>query len=132
MYEVRDIDKCYKKLEALNFPVEDYFVRRDELVTGEKMPGDPIKVDSGSGKKPGVTFDHKVHKEKNADQKCADCHHNEADGKYKCRECHQMEAGDAPKIKDAMHKKEMGKCWGCHRAKEAPYKKKCAECHVKE
>ena len=30
------------------------------------MPKDPIMVDSGAGEKPGVKFDHKVHKEKKA------------------------------------------------------------------
>jgi hypothetical protein len=65
------------------------------------MPADPIKVDSEGGKKPGVIFDHKLHKEKNADLKCADCHHNEAKGEFRCRDCHKMEPeGDAIHVKE--------------------------------
>lgn len=97
------------------------------------MPKDPIRVDSGEGKKPGVTFDHQLHKEKNPDLDCSACHHVEGKDQYKkCRECHKLEDGDAPKIQDAMHGKEKGACWSCHRATDAKAKLKCSQCHVEE
>ncbi len=89
-------------------------------------PTGPITV-TNFGKKAPVQFDHAKHK----DLKCAQCHHNEADGKYKCGDCHKLKAGDAPKIKDAFHKKGMGTCYDCHNAKGAKNKMKCNDCHKK-
>ena len=37
LHEVREIDTCFAKLETLGLPVEDYFVKRGELVTGQKQ-----------------------------------------------------------------------------------------------
>ena len=62
MHEVRDIDKCFAKLEGLGLPVDDYFIRREELVTGEKMPAryvlvtedDPAELENVSQIAPGV------------------------------------------------------------------------------
>jgi hypothetical protein len=81
------------------------------------------------GEKPPVAFDHAKHGE----VACVECHHNEADGKFKCGECHKAEPeGDTVKIKDAMHKKDSGKCRSCHFGKETTAKKlKCADCHKK-
>ncbi len=91
-------------------------------------PAGAIKV-GNFGEKAVVSFDHAQH----ADGTCISCHHNEADGKYKCTECHKGEAGEAIKIKDAAHKKEVGKCWGCHNKKSPTVVKalKCKDCHVK-
>ena len=111
------------------------------LASAADMPTNPIKVYTEGGKKPAVTFDHQLHMDKNEGLKdnCTNCHHNgtETVEKAKCRHCHKIEPNDvegktAPKIKDAMHKKDVGKCWQCHRAEDAPHKMKCAECHVKE
>jgi hypothetical protein len=90
-------------------------------------PTEPIKV-TNYGKKAVVTFDHAKH----AGDKftCVQCHHNEAEGKFKCGECHKAEAeGGAPKFQDAAHAKDVGKCWGCHRAPDAAHKLKCNDCH---
>ena len=90
-------------------------------------PKDVIKIE-GFGKKEPVPFDHAKHK----DVKCVDCHHNEADGKYKCSECHKAEdEGKAISFKDAAHKNDVGKCWKCHRDKDASHKLKCGDCHKK-
>jgi hypothetical protein len=90
-------------------------------------PAGPIQV-GNFGEKPVVSFDHAKH----AGGACVDCHHNEADGNYKCSDCHKLEAGDAPKIKDAMHKKEVGTCWKCHNKKSPDVAKemKCKDCHA--
>ncbi|RMG97357.1 MAG: class III cytochrome c [Candidatus Dadabacteria bacterium] len=89
-------------------------------------PADGLKV-TNYGKKPAVTFDHSKHTNQ---LKCEECHHKAGEGKYKCGECHKAKAeGDKPKLKDAAHKKEVGKCWGCHRAKNAKKKLKCNDCH---
>ncbi len=88
-------------------------------------PADGLKV-TNFGKKGVVTFDHSKHK----DSGCETCHHNASEGKYKCGECHKAKAqGDAPSFKDAAHKRNMGKCWSCHRAKDAKKKLKCRDCH---
>ena len=91
-------------------------------------PSEPLRV-SNFGQKAPVTFDHARHGE----VACAACHHNGDTGPYKCGECHGEEAREAaPKLKDAMHAKATGKCYGCHFGAEAQAKKlKCAECHVK-
>ncbi len=62
MHEVRDIDKCFAKLENLGLPTDDYFIRREELVTGEKVPAryvlvtedDPSELENVSQIAPGV------------------------------------------------------------------------------
>jgi hypothetical protein len=90
-----------------------------------EAPKGPIKV-TNFGKKAAVTFDHAKHK----DIKCDTCHHMEKEGKYKCGDCHKAEAqGKVIKLMDAAHKKDVGKCWGCHRAADAKNKLKCADCH---
>ena len=96
-------------------------------VSAKDAPKGPQPV-TNFGDKPAVTFDHDTH----ADMGCVKCHHNEADGKYKCGECHKLKAsGDAPKIKDAFHKKGAGTCYECHLLKGAEKKMKCKECHAK-
>lgn len=88
-------------------------------------PKGPVKV-TNFGKKGAPTFDHSKH----ADVKCEQCHHNAKDGKFKCGECHKLEAeGNTPKIQDAMHGKDKGVCFACHRADDAKKKMKCADCH---
>jgi hypothetical protein len=90
-------------------------------------PDGPVKV-TNFGKKNPVTFDHAKHKDLN----CVSCHHKEKEGKYKCGECHKAEEqGKTPKLADAMHKKDVGKCWSCHRAEDAKNKFKCNDCHKK-
>ena len=90
-----------------------------------EAPADGLKV-TNFGKKAGVTFDHSKHK----DIDCKQCHHNADQGKYKCGECHKAKAqGKVPSFKNAAHKKNMGKCWDCHRAKDAVKKLKCKDCH---
>lgn len=97
------------------------------VLAAAAAPAGPVKVTNFSKKEP-VTFDHAKHK----DAKCVSCHHNEKDGKYKCGECHKAEdEGKTPKLPDAMHKKDAGKCWSCHRAEEAKNKFKCTDCHKK-
>lgn len=91
----------------------------------DDAPAGPIEV-TNFGKKGVVTFDHSKHK----DVKCEECHHNKKEEKYKCGECHKAEAeGNALSFKDAAHKKDVGKCWSCHRADDAKKKMKCNECH---
>ncbi len=85
-------------------------------------PKGPIVV-KGTGSKEPVTFKHTSHK----DMKCVDCHHN-TDGKYSCMECHKTK----DELKDAYHKKDIGKCSKCHFGDQAKNKMKCAECHVKK
>lgn len=85
-------------------------------------PAGPIKV-TNFGKKGVVSFDHAKHVKTD----CKSCHHN--DGGYKCGECHGAKGGDAPSFKDASHKKGVGACYDCHRAKDAVKKMKCGECH---
>ena len=95
-------------------------------LAGAEQAPDKLVFESKMG---AVTFDHAKH----GDVACVDCHHDEADGKFKCGGCHKAEPeGDIPKIKDAMHKKDSGKCRSCHFGKQATAKKlKCADCHKK-
>ena len=87
-------------------------------------PAAPTKV-TNFGKKDAVTFDHAKH-----GTDCESCHHNGVE-KGKCGSCHKAEAGEASAIKDAAHKKEIGKCWGCHNKKSPTVVKalKCKDCH---
>ena len=90
------------------------------------MPAGDITIDSGNGKKGGVTFSHAKHK----DAKCDSCHHKGVDPDPKCTGCHKLDGGDAPKLKDAMHGKDpAGACYTCHVMKDAANKMKCAQCH---
>ena len=97
-----------------------------QVVQATDAPADGLKA-TNYGKKAPVVFDHSKH----GDTSCDTCHHKAAEGKYKCGDCHKLTADKAPKIADAMHKKDTGKCWNCHRAKDAKAKKKCNECHLK-
>ena len=62
LHEARQIDKCFGKLDALGLPVDDYFIKREELVTGEKTPAryvlttddEPAELDNVSQIAPGV------------------------------------------------------------------------------
>jgi hypothetical protein len=90
-------------------------------------PKGPVKV-TNFGKKAAVTFDHARHK----DVKCDACHHNAKEGKFKCGECHGKDDDartKAPKLESAAHKKDVGVCFGCHKAEDAKHKLKCADCH---
>ena len=91
-------------------------------------PEGPVRI-TNFGKKAPVTFDHAKH----GDAECAQCHHKQDEGEFKCGQCHDLEVqAETPKIKDAMHKKDSGKCYACHFGSEPQAKKlKCAECHVK-
>jgi len=96
-------------------------------------PKGPTDV-TNFGKKPKVTFKHDTHKK---NLKCVSCHHKEESNNYKCgtSDCHQAKAkGKTTKIKDAAHKKKIGKCWGCHfkASPKATKPMKCNECHVKK
>jgi hypothetical protein len=100
-------------------------------VAGDKKPPEGPTAVTNYGSKKVVNFDHSKH----TDVDCAKCHHNEGKnegkGEYKkCGDCHKLEAeGDALKIKDAMHKKELGVCWECHSKKGSEQKRKCGDCH---
>ena len=93
-------------------------------------PANPVKVETAGGKKAPVAFDHKKH----AAVKCEACHHTEGNpaGEHRCTKCHKL-ADDpttkAPKVEAAMHGKDKGKCFACHRAEDAKHKLKCADCH---
>lgn len=91
-------------------------------------PKGPIQV-TNYGKKEPVHFNHDKHVN---NLKCEQCHHKAGDtaDSYKCGGCHAAEAdGDKPALKDAAHKKEVGKCYECHRKKGAEQEKKCKDCH---
>lgn len=95
-----------------------------------ESPAQPVKVEVAGGKKAPVLFAHAKH----ATLKCDACHHAAGNpaGEHRCSKCHKL-ADDpttkAPKIETAMHGKEKGKCFGCHRAEDAKHKLKCADCH---
>lgn len=92
-------------------------------------PKAPEKV-TNYGKKDVVTFDHAKHK----DAKCDKCHHNAKEGKFKCGECHGKDDNaktKAPKLETVAHGKDVGVCYGCHRAEDAKNKFKCNQCHKK-
>jgi hypothetical protein len=93
-------------------------------------PANPVKIESTGAKRPPVLFDHKKH----AEMKCEACHHKEGNpkGEARCVNCHKLAddpATKAPKIETAMHGKDKGKCFGCHRAEDAKHKLKCTACH---
>ncbi len=90
-------------------------------------PEGPIQV-TNFGKKAVVSFDHSKHAGDGFT--CESCHHKAGEGKFNCGECHKAEAeGDVPKLQDAAHAKDVGKCWSCHRSDEGVKKLKCNECH---
>ena len=99
------------------------------------MAADPPAAPEGEieisnfGKKGVVKFNHATHTETD----CKSCHHKAEEGKAiaKCGDCHKLEDGDAMKIKDAFHKKEVGQCWSCHFKKSPTVVKamKCKDCH---
>jgi hypothetical protein len=100
------------------------------LAQAADAPKEPVKIETAGGKKPPVLFEHSKH----ADQKCETCHHthnNEAN-EHRCVKCHKLaddEATKAPKIDTAMHGKDKGVCFKCHKAEDAVHKLKCADCH---
>jgi DNA gyrase subunit B len=47
LHEVRDIDKLFDKLQRFGLSVADYYLRRDEFVTGEKAPAKYVLVNEG-------------------------------------------------------------------------------------
>ncbi len=97
------------------------------LAQAAEAPGEPLQV-TNFGKKDPVTFDHARHLAQQLD--CERCHHNAAEGSYKCGACHGAEDADAvPRLKDAMHKRDLGVCYACHLDADAAHKLKCAECH---
>ena len=102
-------------------------------------PPETVVIDSGTGTKSGVSFNHKKHVD---DLKigCTVCHHQMKDASdlekaTKCVPCHnpdskhQVAEGEAPTAKDAFHKS----CTACHKKvkqeeqKETPTK--CSACH---
>lgn len=94
------------------------------LAMAVDAPKGPKKVTNFGGKE-ATTFNHDTHVKST---KCADCHHKADSGDYKCGGCHK----DSDQMKDAAHKKEVGKCYGCHNKNSATVKKelKCADCHA--
>jgi hypothetical protein len=101
------------------------------IASAADEPKGPVKI-TNFGKMPAVTFKHSTHKK---DLKCQTCHHKEASNTFKCgtAACHQAEAGKAPKLKDAAHKEQTGKCWTCHFQASPKVTKplKCKDCHAK-
>jgi hypothetical protein len=97
-----------------------------------ESPKEALKIEVEGHKKPGVTFDHQAHLKANEGLKCETCHHK-IDGKEKeekCTNCHGEKAeGKTPSIKDAMHAKDKGACYGCHFGSDAKKKLKCSDCH---
>jgi Zn finger protein HypA/HybF involved in hydrogenase expression len=95
------------------------------LALAADAPKGPIKVTHYGTEKAATTFNHDTHKA----EACDTCHHKmkETPADMKCGGCHKDEAA----MKDAAHKKEVGKCWGCHNKNSANVKKemKCDECH---
>ncbi len=85
-----------------------------------------MTLDYNGKSKKVANFPHHDHQ---AQMKCNDCHHKAAEGETPkaCKTCHQAKKGDAPKIKDAYHKK----CKGCHK-KEKKGPTKCGGCHKRK
>ncbi len=94
------------------------------LALAADAPKGKIKVANFGGKE-ATTFNHDTHTK---GTKCVDCHHKADSKDFKCSGCHN----DADKMKDAAHKKEVGKCYGCHNKNSATVVKelKCADCHA--
>ncbi len=47
LHEIKDIEKLFAKLRTRGLNVEDYFLTRDELVTGEKTPAKYVLINDG-------------------------------------------------------------------------------------
>jgi len=47
LHEVKDIEKIFEKLKKLEISIEDYFLKRDESVTGEKAAAKYVLVSEG-------------------------------------------------------------------------------------
>ncbi len=96
------------------------------------QPPEVKKFDTPMGT---VTFPHATHVK--AGIKCTQCHHTMKEGEavQPCSSCHDAKEakGNAPKLKDAVHKL----CWECHKKmaaeskKTGPVQKDCKLCHVK-
>ncbi|MFW6132769.1 MAG: DNA topoisomerase (ATP-hydrolyzing) subunit B [Planctomycetota bacterium] len=62
LHEVRDIEKLFDKLRKRQISIEDYYLQREEMVTGEKPPakyvlineGKHLEVDNVAGIGPGI------------------------------------------------------------------------------
>ncbi|MBS3734723.1 MAG: DNA topoisomerase (ATP-hydrolyzing) subunit B [Phycisphaerae bacterium] len=62
LHEVRDIEKLFDKLRKRQISVEDYYLQREEMVTGEKPPAKyllisedrQLEVDNVAGISPGI------------------------------------------------------------------------------
>ncbi len=62
LHEIKDIESLFAKIKRLGFHIEDYFLRREELVTGEKTPAkytfinedEDLPLDNIAGIAPGV------------------------------------------------------------------------------
>jgi len=100
-----------------------FFVGLGLAAVAADAPAGPVKV-TNFGKKDVVTFDHAKH----TSAECATCHHKAESGDFKCGTCH----GDDGAMKDAAHKKDVGKCWTCHNKKSPSVVKelKCKDCHA--
>ncbi|GAB4256000.1 MAG: hypothetical protein Kow0092_01700 [Deferrisomatales bacterium] len=99
------------------------------VAAAKDAPAGPVEV-TNFGKKAPVAFEHAKHKDV---AKCEQCHHKGLDDP-KCGGCHTLKGeGDAPKIKDAFHKKGKGACYACHFQKNPKVGKKlkCGDCHKK-
>ncbi|TAL15695.1 hypothetical protein EPN96_12005 [bacterium] len=99
-----------------------FFVGIGLAAVAADAPKAPVKV-SNFGEKTPITYDHAKH----AKVKCDVCHHKAESGDFKCGGCHN----DSGKMKDAAHKKEVGKCYGCHNKNSATVVKEmgCKDCH---
>ncbi len=62
LHEVRDIEKAFAALEKLGFDLDDFFIKREEFVTGEKAASkfifltddEPLELDNISQIAPGI------------------------------------------------------------------------------
>lgn len=93
----------------------------------------------------GVKFDHKMHSETHAANKCETCHHASkpekpaASPQQACTSCHTVPVKAPMKTNRllAFHKPtgQTGNCIDCHKAENAKGKKaplKCLDCHKKD
>lgn len=91
-----------------------------------------ITIDVVKKAMPAVVFQHHKHQER-VKGDCIKCHHKEKPGTTAmrpCRQCHGK-IKEAPKFKDAMHKR----CKSCHKEMKAAGKNpplKCSGCHTKK
>ncbi|MBI5014933.1 MAG: cytochrome c3 family protein [Deltaproteobacteria bacterium] len=100
------------------------------LAAAVDAPTSPVKIETSGGKKAPVIFEHAKHSDKPCDR-CHHAHDNAGDERV-CIKCHKLTddaVTKAPKIETAMHGKDKGACYACHRAEDAEHKLKCADCH---